>query len=75
MAEKTLRLIFQNSENDTKNVTISVPLCDDTKTGAQIKTAMDVIYTNKAIFDLDLGAPRSAAFVTPLALSYVDLDS
>jgi len=73
MAERTLRLIFENALNDKKNVTISVPLSDDTKSPESIKTAMDTIYANKGIFSLDIGAPKSAAFVTPLSLTYVDI--
>ena len=73
MAERTLRLIFENSENDKKTVTISVPLADDTKTGANIKAAMDVIYGNKEIFSLDIGPVKAAAFVTPQQLDYVEL--
>ena len=73
MAEKTLRLIFENAENENKTVTISVPLSDDTKSGAEIGTAMGIIYANKGIFSLDIGTPKSAAFVTPLSLTYVDI--
>ena len=74
MAEKTLRLIFENASNDTKSVTISVPLCDETKSGASIKGAMDIVHANKSIFDLDMGLPKAAAFVTPMVLTYVDID-
>jgi len=74
MAERTLRLIFENALNENKNVTISVPLSDDTKTGAAVRSAMDVIFTNKEIFSLDIGTPKAAAFVTPASLTYVDID-
>ena len=74
MAERTLRLIFENSNTPSKTVTISVPLADDTKNGADVKAAMDAIYANRNIFNLDLGAVKSAAFVTPLHLDYVDFE-
>jgi len=73
MAERTLRLIFENPADNKKTVTISVPLCDDTKTAASIRTAMNTIYANKAIFNTDIGTPKSAAFVTPLSLTVVDI--
>ena len=73
MAEKTLRLVFENALNDKKNVTISVPLCDDTNSAASIKSAMDVIYANREIFSLDIGDVKSAAFVTPLSLVPVNI--
>ena len=75
MAEKTLRLIFENASNENKTVTISVPLSDDTKTGAEIGAVMGIIYANKGIFDLDMGMPKSAAFVTPLSLTVVDINA
>jgi len=43
MAERTLRLIFENPADNKKTVTISVPLCDDTKTAASIRTAMGYV--------------------------------
>ena len=75
MAEKTLRLTFDNASDTKKSVTISVPLSEDTKSATDIKSAMNVIYANKDIFSLDIGAPKSAAFVTPLSLTYVDISA
>ena len=75
MAERTLRLIFENAENPTKNVTISVPRSDDTKSGSVIRAAMDVIYANNDIFSLEIGQPKAAAFVTPLSLTHVDISA
>ena len=74
MAEKTLRLIFENTTNDKKSVMIPVPLCDDTKSGGSIRTSMDAIHANKGIFSLDMGSPKAAAFVTPMVLTYVDIN-
>ena len=73
MAERTLRLIFENSQDEKKTVTISVPLADDTKSAAAIKSAMQAIYNNKGIFGLDIGDIKAAAFVTPQQLDHVDL--
>jgi hypothetical protein len=73
MAERSLRLVFENALNDKKNVTITIPLSDDTREAQDIKSVMDVIYVNKEIFSLDLGMPKSAAFVTPLSLTQVDI--
>ena len=74
MAEKTLRLIFENASIENKNVMIPVPLSDDTKTGGSIRGVMDIVCSNKGIFNLDLGSPKAAAFVTPMVLTYVDID-
>jgi len=73
MAERSLRLVFENAINAQRNVTITIPLCDDTKGAADIKSVMDVIYANKDIFSLDIGMPKSAAFVTPLSLTHVNI--
>jgi len=73
MAEKTLRLVFQDEMNEKRNVTISVHQSDDTIGAGIIKSAMNVIYANKGIFSLDIGTPKAAAFVTPLSLAYVDI--
>ena len=73
MAERSLRLVFENALNAKKNVTITIPQVDDTKAPYDIKSAMDVIYNNKEIFSLDIGAPKSAAFVTPLSLTQIDI--
>jgi len=75
MAEKTLRLVFENAMDTKKNVTISVPLSDDTKSASDIRSAMNVINANKEIFSLDIGEPKSAAFVTPLSLTPVDISA
>ena len=75
MAERTLRLIFENAENPAKNVTISIPQSDDTKSASAISSAMDVIYANKDIFSLDIGTPKAAAFVTPLSLTHVNISA
>jgi hypothetical protein len=74
MAERSLRLVFENALNATKNVTITIPLSDDTKSAQEIKSVMDVIFNNKDIFSLDIGAPKSAAFVTPLSLTQVNIN-
>jgi len=74
MAERSLRLVFENSVNAQRNVTITIPLCDDTKGAADIKSVMDVIYENRDIFSLDLGMPKSAAFVTPLSLMHININ-
>jgi len=73
MAERTLRLIFENAQDPNKKVNLSVPLADDTKTGVEIKAAMDIIYANKGIFNLDIGDIKAAAFVTPMSLTPVDI--
>ena len=73
MAERTLRLIFENSQVPDKTVTITVPLADDTKSPESIKDAMDVIRANRGIFTLDIGDPKAAAFVTPMQLDWVDI--
>ena len=73
MAEKTLRLVFENALDAEKNVTISVLQSDDTKSASDIKSAMNVVYANRQIFSLDIGEPKSAAFVTPLSLTQVDI--
>jgi hypothetical protein len=74
MAERSLRLVFENALNTTKNVTITIPLSDDTKSAQDIRSAMDAIYNNKDIFSLDIGTPKSAAFVTPLSLTQVNIN-
>ena len=73
MAERSLRLVFENSQDVKKNVTITIPLSDDTKAAQDIKSVMDVIYENREIFSLDIGIPKSAAFVTPISLTHVDI--
>jgi len=73
MAERSLRLVFENAIDEKRNVTITVPLSDDTIGALKIKSVMDVIYNNKEIFSLDIGMPKSAAFVTPLCLTRVDI--
>lgn len=73
MAERSLRLVFENALDAKKNVTITIPQSDDTKAAQDIRYAMDVIYNNKDIFSLDIGTPKSAAFVTPLSLTQVDI--
>jgi hypothetical protein len=73
MAERSLRLVFENAVDTKKSVTITIPLSDDTKGAQDIKSVMDVIYYNKDIFSLDIGMPKSAAFVTPLSLTKVDI--
>ena len=73
MAARSLRLVFENAADAKKNVTITIPQCDDTKAAQDIKSAMEVIYNNKGIFSLDIGTPKSAAFVTPLSLTQVDI--
>jgi hypothetical protein len=73
MAERSLRLVFENAQDAKKNVTITIPQSDDTKGAQDIKSVMDVIYENKEIFSLDIGMPKSAAFVTPISLTQVDI--
>ena len=75
MAERSLRLVFENSMDEKRSVTITIPQSDDTKAAADIKNTMDVIYENRDIFTLDLGMPKSAAFVTPLSLTQVDINA
>lgn len=73
MAEKTLRMIFENAAVPGKEVVISIPKCDDTKTGATIKAAMQTIYDNKEVFAIDVGNLKAAKFVTPMSLTDVTL--
>jgi hypothetical protein len=74
MAERSLRLVFENALDAKKNVTITIPQSDDTKVAQNIKSVMYVIYDNRDIFSLDIGMPKSAAFVTPLSLTQVDIN-
>ena len=73
MAEKTLRLVFENALDTKKNVTISVLQSDDTKSAQDIRSAMNVVYANRDIFSLDIGEPKSAAFVTPQSLTQINI--
>ena len=75
MAEKTLRLVFENALDTKKNVTISVSQSDDTKSASDIRSAMNIVYANREIFNLDIGEPKSAAFITPQSLAQIDINA
>lgn len=73
MAERALRLIYDDSVRAGKTVMIRIPKCDDTVDGGVVRAAMNAIYDNKEVFDLDIGAVKRAEFVTPMELTPVNI--
>lgn len=73
MAEKTLRLFFENSTDSEKTVFINIPLADDQKMPIEVKPVMEVIYAKRDIFNLDIGPISKAGFVNPQTIQYLTL--
>lgn len=73
MAERRLRLTFENALDPMKEVHLSIPRADDTKSGAIVKAAMEAISDNYEMWTLDIGAAKKAAFVTPAIYDAVNL--
>ena len=72
MAVKTLRLTFENSDNPGKKININIANADDTK-GSAVPALVSTIVTNKHVFNMDIGTPLSAGYITPQNISEVPI--
>lgn len=73
MAERALRMTYEDSSRVGKTLTLRINKCDDTVAGSVVRLAMQAICDNKEVFALDIGDIKKAEFITPMILTPVDL--